>query len=420
MNFIRVCGGNRLRGTLRVQGAKNAALPILAATLLCGERCELRGCPDISDVHTAVAILRSLGCEAAFDQGIVTVDAKNACITQIAPALAGRMRSSVTFLGPLLARFGAACVPLPGGCVLGTRPLDLHLAGLEALGAEASCAGGAIVCRGRLHGGTVILRYPSVGATENLMLAACGACAPVTVLGAAKEPEIEDLAGFLNACGADVRGAGSARICVHRGVRHGCVYDILSDRMAAASYLCVAAACGGSLTLLGARPAQIKPVLDTLCAAGCRISAENDRITLAADALHAAPPVVTGPYPAFPTDAQAPVMAALLRAEGTTVFDETVFENRYRHVPALCRLGADIRVQGSIASVRGVCSLRGAVMEATDLRGGAAMLIAALSAEGESRIYAPEHLARGYEHLTENLTALGARITNEAASLTKK
>lgn len=413
MEFIRVCGGSKLQGTMRVQGAKNAVLPILAATLCTRASCELRGCPDITDVHTALEILRALGCAAAFAKGDIQVDARQASAGEISPALAGKMRSSVTFLGALLSCFGAACLPLPGGCVLGARPLDLHLQGLEALGAKVQLSDDRLRCRGRLKGGTVILRYPSVGATENLLLAALGASEPVTILGAAREPEIEDLANFLNACGAKVSGAGSSRIRVRSGVRRGCVYRVMPDRMAAASCLCAAAATGGSVRLKNARPEHLLPVLRTLTAAGCDIETAEDMIRLRAGALRAVPPIVTAPYPGFPTDAQAPVMAALLKAEGTTVFDETVFENRYRHVPALRRLGAQIRVRGSIASVRGVRRLYGADMTATDLRGGAAMLIAALSAEGESRIYAPEHLARGYEHVTENLRSLGAVLSTE-------
>lgn len=413
MSYIRVTGGKPLRGTLAVQGAKNAVLPILAATLCTRSRCVLRGCPEISDVHSAIEILRALGCAAEMQNDTVTVDAAQASGCEIAPELARKMRSSVTFLGALVACCGAARVPLPGGCVLGKRPLDLHLQGLEALGTEVLLEDGCLLCRGKPRGGTALLRYPSVGATENLMLAALGAGETVTILGAAKEPEIEDLASFLNACGADVRGAGSNRIQVFSAPKRGCEYSVLPDRMAAASYLCAAAAVGGDLCLTRVRPEHLRPVLDTLFAAGCEVEASEDRICLRAAALQAPPPIVTAPYPGFPTDAQAPVMAALLRASGTTVFDETVFEDRYRHVPALRQLGAEIRVCGSIASVRGVETLTGADMTATDLRGGAAMLIAALSARGESRIFAPEHLARGYEHLTENLRALGAEVTLE-------
>ena len=413
MPCIRVIGGRPLHGCLSIQGAKNAVLPIMAATLCTKGRCTLLGCPDICDVHTAIEILQTLGCEAEFDHGTVRIDTGARSGAAIPPPLAEKMRSSVTFLGALMSAAGEATVPLPGGCVLGARPLDLHLSGLQTLGAEVSAEDGTIRCRGRLCGGTVVLRYPSVGATENLMLAALDAEAPVTIIGAAKEPEIVDLGDFLNACGAQVSGAGSATIRVSGGAKQGCTYRVMPDRMAAASYLCAAAASGGSLTLTETEPTQIEAVLSVLRASGCEIETAPGRIALKAGALRAVPPVVTGPYPAFPTDAQAPVMAALCRAEGVTVFDETVFENRYRHVPALVRLGADIQVSGSIARVRGVRSLHGADMIATDLRGGAAMLIAALSAEGESRIFEPRHLLRGYEHICANLRSVGAEVTAE-------
>ncbi len=411
MSFIQVRGGRPLRGTLAVQGSKNAALPLLAATLCTGKRCTLRGCPDISDVHTAIEILKALGCAATFDRSGATIDAGSLCCAALPPEPAGKMRASVSFLGALVCACGEASVPLPGGCVLGARPLDLHLSGLEALGATIDVDGSTIRCRGPLRGGTVILRYPSVGATENLLLAGCGAQGPVTILGAAREPEIEDLAGFLNRCGADIRGAGTGHIRILRGPDRGADYRVMPDRMAAASWLCAAAAAGGEIRLTGIRPDTLAPVLTALQAAGCSVQTTDSRIWLSAGPLQAIAPVVTGPYPDFPTDAQAPLMAALLRARGVTVFCETVFENRYRHVPALRALGADIRVSGRVASVRGVSRLRGAEMEATDLRGGMAMLIAALSAEGVSRIMDAQHLSRGYEQLCEGCRRLGADVT---------
>ncbi len=408
MEYLRIVGGRPLNGTLTVQGSKNAVLPILAAALLTKDRCLLTGCPDISDVHTALVILQTLGCSASFSDGSVTLDAA-ACSGRIPPRLAADMRASVIFLGALLARNGEAEVPLPGGCVLGLRPLDLHLKGLQALGVRVTCAEDWIFCRGPVHGGTVLLRYPSVGATENLILAGCAAKTPVTILGAAREPEIEALADFLNACGAEVRGAGSSRIRIMKGPQHGCRYAVPTDRIAAATWLCAAAACPGQIRLRHVVPSELKPVLSVLRDAGCEIEIGEQEIFMKAGPLRAVRPIVTGPYPAFPTDVQAPMMAALLKAEGTTVFDETVFENRFRHVPALVRLGADIRVCGRIASVRGVRMLLGCEMEATDLRGGAAMLIAALSAEGESRILQTQHLRRGYAQLCQTVNSLGGK-----------
>lgn len=408
MNYLRVRGGRPLRGTLAVQGSKNAALPILAATLCTGASCTLRGCPDIRDVHTAIDILRILGCTAEFDRGTVRVDAASAGQASVPDALAGKMRASVLFLGPLLATRGRAELPLPGGCVLGKRPLDLHLRGLETLGISTEVDSGTIRCAGAVQSGTVLLRYPSVGATENLLLAACGARGPVTLIGAAREPEIVDLARFLSACGAKITGAGSTVIRVTAGPCRGCDYRVMPDRMAAATWLCAAQTSGGDLTLTGISPTLLRPVTDALAAAGAQLTKGTDRIRLQASPLHAIGPIVTAPHPGFPTDAQAPLMAALLRAEGTTLFAETVFENRFRHVSALQKLGADVRVSGSVACVRGVLALHGADLEATDLRGGAAMLLAALGAEGESRIFAPEHLSRGYDDLLNTLTKLGA------------
>lgn len=412
MGWIRITGGRPLHGCLTVQGSKNAALPILAATLATKDRCVLHGCPDIQDVHTALALLRGLGCRAAFDGGTVTVDARERQGCAPDPALAGRMRASVLLLGALLAAEGRARIPLPGGCVLGARPLDLHLQALQALGASVEQEPAQLVCSApKLRGGTVLLRYPSVGATENLMLAALAASGQVTIVGAAREPEIADLAAFLRACGAQVSGAGSSVVKIFPGRLHGCSYTVMPDRMAAATLLCAAASAGGCVRLENVRPQELEPVLETLRRAGCELAREQTALELRAGALHAAPPVVTAPYPGFPTDAQAPMMAALLRAEGVSVFDETVFEDRYRHVPALRRLGAQIEIAGAVARVRGVRRLHGAELTATDLRGGAAMLIAALAAEGESRLLETQHLLRGYERLPERLRRLGAQVT---------
>ena len=411
MGSLQIVGGERLHGSLRIQGAKNAALPILAATLLCGDRCEIENCPDIRDVHSLLELLRQLGCRAELRDGVAAVDTAGLCNTRPDAALAGRLRASVLLLGALLGASGEAHIPLPGGCALGARPLDLHLRTLEALGVRLRCDGEGIHGCGRPEGGAAFLRYPSVGATENLLLAACAAKAPVTILGAAKEPEIADLAAFLCACGARIQGAGGAVLRVEPAPLHGCRYRVMPDRMAAATWLCALAACGGEAELHALRPAELDAVCRVLRGAGCRLESDGDRIRICASTLRAPAPIVTGPYPAFPTDAQAPVMAALLRAEGTTVFYETVFEDRYRHVPALRRLGAQIELAGRAAGVRGVPALHGAELTATDLRGGAAMLIAALSAEGESILHGTEHLQRGYEALLPSLSSLGAHIT---------
>ncbi len=410
METLTILGGQPLRGTLAVQGSKNAVLPILAAAAAIPGRFALTNFPPIRDGIVTRELLEGLGVRTFLRGDCLRLDSTGPVGSAPDPKLAGRLRSSVLFLGALLARNGKAAIPLPGGCVLGARPLDLHLTALEALGVCVRCEPGRLVCAGRPRGGTVLLRYPSVGATENLMLAALGAAGPVCILGAAREPEIRDLADFLTACGARIRGAGTACLRIEPAPLHGAAHRVLPDRMEAATWLCAAAATGGSLTLTGLRPDHLRPVLKTLSRAGCRITEQSGRLTLCAGPLRAAGPVVTGPYPAFPTDAQAPVMAALLRAAGSTVFEETVFEARFRHVPALRALGADIETAGQLARVRGVKSLHGARIAATDLRGAAAMVIAALAAEGETTLSQAWHLDRGYGDFVERLQSLGAEV----------
>lgn len=408
MDTIYITGGRPLRGTLTVQGSKNAVLPILAAAAAIPGRFALRNCPAIRDVAVTRALLEGLGLRSTEADGLVTVDSRGPLFAAPDPALAGKLRSSVLLLGALLARLGRAEIPLPGGCFLGSRPLDLHLTALENLGVEIDLAEGRLLCRGRPRSGTVIFPYPSVGATENLILAALGADGPVRLIGAAREPEIRDLAAFLTACGARISGAGTPCIRIEPAPLHGAVHRILPDRMEAATWLCAAAATGGELTLREAQPEQLRPVLKILQAAGCEIRETDAELTLRAGPLRAAGTVVTGPYPAFPTDAQAPVMAALLRAAGLTLFQETVFSDRFRHVPALRAMGANIETAGDLARVRGVPALHGAAVTATDLRGAAAMVIAALSAQGESVIRDAWHLDRGYGHLIGRLRSLGA------------
>ena len=416
MESITISGGKRLCGTLELSGSKNAVLPILAATAAIGEPCEISNCPSIRDVDTALEILDYLGCRVQKSGHTVTVDASRRTGAAVPEDLSLQMRSSVLFLGALAGAGQKTELHTPGGCVLGKRPIDLHLSGLQTLGAQITVEGSRILCReGRLTGGTVLLPYPSVGATENLMLAALGAAAPVMIVGAAREPEIADLADFLTACGASVIGAGTSAIRISGGKLHGARYGVMPDRMEAVTYLSAAASAGGDLTVTGAVPGHITPVLQFLRSAGCKITCGEDRIRLECDRLCAGRPVLTGPYPAFPTDAQPTVMAAMLKAEGVTVFAETVFENRFRQVPELRKLGADITVAGRIAAVRGVKTLHSAQMNATDLRGGAAMLVAALGAEGMSTVTHLQYVERGYEKLTEKLRAIGAEITEETS-----
>lgn len=413
MSQLLLSGGRRLDGEVRVQGAKNSVLPILAATLLTGDETVLQNCPRLRDVDASVRILQELGCEARWEDGRLCIDTGGLNGCGISDILMREMRSSAIFLGAILARCGQAEISYPGGCELGPRPIDLHLAGLRDLGAEIDDTGGVLHCRAaRLRGREIVLSLPSVGATENLMLAACGAEGVTSICNAAREPEIVDLQGFLNACGARVSGAGSSAVTVEGGRKlHGCTYPVMPDRIVAATYLCAAASAGGAVRLRGARETHLSTVTAVLREAGCDITSDRAGIAcVCRRSLRAVRPVRTAPYPGFPTDAQAVLMAALLRSRGATVFEENIFENRYRHVDELTRMGADIRVSGRTAVVTGVETLHGAPVYCTDLRGGAALCIAALAAEGETRVGETAHIDRGYEDIARDLRQLGAEV----------
>ncbi len=416
MDIWHIRGGRRLEGSCRIQGSKNAALPILAAAVLCPGRCELLHVPKLSDVDAALRILCHLGCRVQREEDRVLIDSSTLSNCAVPHSLMAEMRSSILFLGALLARSREARLSAPGGCRLGKRPIDLHLMALRRLGAEIREEDGELLCRTpRLQGSEILLPFPSVGATENALLAACGAKGETVIRGAAREPEIAALAGFLEAAGAQIHGAGSDTIRICGFTPRKCVqYRIPGDRIAAATMACAVVACGGDVTLSGAEPGQISAVLHFLNAAGCDIIPDNHALRLcAAGRPTAVGPVVTAPYPGFPTDAQPLLMAALLRGRGRTLMRETIFEDRFRHVPELNRLGARIRVQGQTAEILGVEKLHGDTLHATDLRGGAAMLLAALSAEGESVVLDEGHIRRGYEDLDLCLEDLGASITLE-------
>lgn len=413
MPYLSLEGGRPLAGEVVVQGAKNSILPILAASVLSGGVCRIRGCPRLSDVATTIEILRHLGCRVWWEDADLLVDAAVLSRWDIPDALMRRMRSSVIFLGAILSRCGRAEISYPGGCELGPRPIDLHLAALRTLGAEVCERGGNISCSGgQMRGGQIVLSLPSVGATENAILAACSAQGTTVISNAAREPEIRDLQEFLCAMGASVRGAGSSSIVVE-GTRplHGCDHRVIGDRIVAATYLAAAAGAGGDICLRGVEPGHLSTVTAALLQAGCRIRCEDDRIHLENHGrLKAVAPIRTSPYPGFPTDAQAVLMAALTRSQGTTVFVENMFENRYRHVAELRRMGADVRPEGRVAVVCGVEQLRGAQVNATDLRGGAALVVAGLQAQGTTKIGDIHHILRGYADLVGDLTQLGARI----------
>ena len=414
MSHLEIRGGVPLSGRLRVQGAKNSVLPILAAALLAPGQSILHNCPRLSDVEATGKILRLLGCGVEREEKTLLVDASQPTGWTIPDPLMREMRSSVIFLGAMLARLGRAELSYPGGCELGPRPIDLHLAALRSLGAEIVEEQGRLRCTvgSGLVGRELCLSIPSVGATENAMLCACGAEGVTVICNAAREPEIVDLQAFLRALGADVRGAGTSVITV-RGKKplHGGEHTVMPDRIVAATLLTAVAAAGGEAELLGIDYRQLSTVTAVLTEAGCRIRSGSDSIHICREApLRGVRPIRTAPYPGFPTDAQPPVMAALCRGTGTTVFVENMFESRYRHVDELSRMGADIRVEGKVAVVCGVERLHGAALQAADLRGGAALVVAALGAEGRSEITGLHHMDRGYYGLEDTLRGLGADI----------
>ena len=412
MSYYVVQGGQTLRGSVPISGAKNSVLPILAATLLNGGRNVLHNCPDLRDVRSAIQILEHLGCKVSREGDTVTVDSTVVDRWDVPHELMREMRSSVIFLGPILARCGRARLSLPGGCDIGQRPIDLHLTALRKLGTVIREQGGDILCEASdLQGRDIILSFPSVGATENTLLTAT-ACSGVTrIINAAREPEIADLQEFLCKAGALVSGGGESVITVsgttpRRDVEH----TILPDRIEAATFLCATAACGGEVTLTGVEPEHVGTVIQCLRDGGCAVRSAGRTITLLApQRLGSMPTVRTMPYPGFPTDSQAPLMAAACTAQGSALFIETIFENRFRHAAELQRMGADIRISGRTALVTGR-QLHGARVRSTDLRGGAALVVAALAAQGESRVEALIHIDRGYEHFAEKLTGLGAKI----------
>ena len=418
MSVMYIRGGGPLEGELAVHGAKNSVLPILAACLLARGPVVLHNCPRLTDVTAALGILRRLGCKAEQEGHTVIVDPSGASGCSISEEQMRAMRSSIIFLGPLLARTGEAHLTYPGGCELGPRPIDLHLAAIRAMGCEIREDRG-IHCQGRPRGGEVQLALPSVGATENAMLCAVGASGPTTISNAAREPEIGDLQSFLNRLGAAVRGAGSSTITVEGGrALSGGEFTVMGDRIVAATLLSAGAAAGGRVGLSGVDWRHLATVLSVLHQAGCRVESRLEYVELKRDRnvpLKAVPTIRTAPYPGFPTDAQAPVMAALAASQGCTLFVEAMFDSRYRHVPELIRMGADITTEGRVALVRGVERLRGARVEASDLRGGGALAAAALGAEGTTVLSGLNHIDRGYEGMEEMLRALGADVERREA-----
>ena len=404
----------RLRGEASVQGSKNSALPILAATLLSGEESIIHNCPDLSDVIGSVNILRYLGCNVSFTNNTLVCDSRGLCRTDIPNSLMREMRSSIIFLGALLARAGTAEMCFPGGCEIGPRPIDLHLKALSELGVEIKDEHGVFRCTAPngLHGTNISLSFPSVGATENIMICASMAEGTTIITNAAREPEICDLADYLNSCGAKVSGAGEGTIIIDGAEKlHGVSHSVIPDRIAAATLLSCCAATGGKIRLNRSIPSHLGAVLSIFEECGCDVDIQGSSIVMDSPHRLSAPKIVrTMPYPGFPTDAQAPVMAMIAGSRGTTLFVENIFENRYLHVGGLLRMGANIKVEGRVAVSQGVELLHGAEVEAMDLRGAAALITAGLGAEGRTTVEGLKFLDRGYENIEVTLTRLGGEV----------
>lgn len=407
-------GGSVLKGEINLQGAKNSSLPILAGTFLADGESVINNCPKLSDIYSACRILTHLGCRCSTAGNTVTVSGGNYGISSIPDELMREMRSSIVFLGAVLGRYGRCSLSLPGGCELGPRPVDMHLSSLRRMGVTICEKYGMIECRAEngLKGAKISLQFPSVGATENIILAGVTANGVTEIHNAAREPEITDLADYLIKCGAKIKGAGESTIIIE-GVKKlkGCEYEVMPDRIAAATYIAAAAASGGEIKINKIRYSDVDSFTNIFEQMGCRIYSYKDMMYVKApESIKSVKNIRTMPYPGFPTDAQAVVMAVLCKADGTSIFEENIFESRYKHVDGLLRMGADIKVSGKTAIVEGRKKLYGTRVSATDLRGGAAMVIAGLSAEGITEISDISHIDRGYEAIENVLSALGAEI----------
>jgi len=414
MDKIRIHGGRPLSGSIKISGSKNSALPILAATLLTREPCTIRRVPDLSDTHYMLQILKHLGAEVERASGTVTIAA--AKIDSIAPYdVVRKMRASVCVIGPLLGRCKEATVSLPGGCVIGDRPIDLHLKGFEALGSAVRVEGGNIkVFAPKLTGAVINLRGkfgPTVLGTDNVMMAAALAEGTTVIEGAAQEPEVVDLANFLNKMGAKIEGAGTRRIIVE-GVKelHGAEHDIIPDRIEAGTFLVAGAICGKGITIKRADPEHVTAVTNALSSCGFRIETKKDAISVFPNGAAKPVELATEPYPGFPTDMQAQMCALLSTTKGISVITENVFPQRYMHVAELKRMGAHVDLEGPTAVIQGVDRLLGAPVMASDLRASAALVLAGLKADGITEVSRVYHIDRGYEHLDEKLSELGAHI----------
>lgn len=407
-------GGKSLSGTVSVHGAKNSSLPILAATLMCHGTSTIHNCPALSDVYSALRILSSLGCKCKREGNSVTVNASDASGYEVSETLMREMRSSIIFLGAILSRLGRCRLSFPGGCELGPRPIDIHLHALKKLGVKIIEDHGVLDCTlsSRPVGTDITLPLPSVGATENIMLLASTCLGTTVIRNAAKEPEISDLASFLNSAGAEVSGAGSTTVYIKGADRlHSCEHSVMPDRIVAATYMGAAAITGGEVMIEHVTPSDMYSTMAVFEQMGCGVYPYADRIFITAKKpLRAVKTIRTTFYPGFPTDCQPIVMAALCKAKGTSMIVENIFENRFRAAGELLRMGADIKAEGKVAVIEGVASLSGASVVAHDLRAGAALVLAGLAAEGTTTVSGVNYIDRGYERIEHELSGLGAKI----------
>jgi UDP-N-acetylglucosamine 1-carboxyvinyltransferase len=414
MDKLIIEGGVPLSGQVRVNGSKNAALPILLACMLVPEQITLHSIPNLRDIATTMNLLHLLGCETDQSNGQITVRAGRDLHPEAPYDLVRTMRASVLCLGPLLARLGRAKVALPGGCAIGTRPVDLHLRALERMGAVMDIDSGYIDARcQRLHGAHITFDFPTVGGTENLLMAAALAEGETVLENAAREPEVQDLANFLNSCGARIQGQGTSIIRI-QGVNslHGCTYPVMPDRIEAGTYMLAAAITNGDLEVVNCPLEATETTISKLQEMGGQVTTGDRRVRVRGGELQGVD-IVTRPYPGFPTDMQAQFMALMCVAQGSGTIQETIFENRFMHAMELMRLGASIRISGDTAVIRGGRPLRGATLMASDLRASASLVLAGLAAQGRTEIRRIYHLDRGYERMEDKLARVGAKIWRE-------
>lgn len=415
MSCIYIEGGHKLNGEIDLQGAKNSCLPILAGTLVGKGVSVIHNCPKLADVKAAIKILTSLGCKTYWEGDNLVVDANDVNCDTISENLMREMRSSIVFLGAIISRMGTAELSSPGGCELGPRPIDLHIYGLKRLGVDITEERGTIKCRvkNKLKGTKIVLPFPSVGATENIIIAAVMAQGETSIHNAAQEPEIIDLANYLNSRGANIKGAGESLIVINGVKKLGNTeHTVIPDRIVATTYLSAVAMTTGDVLLNKVNTQDLDSVIPVLEEMGSRIFVEKDKIRIISkDRVKPIKTIRTMPYPGFPTDAQAPIMAVASIANGTSIFVENIFENRYKHAIELNRMGADIKIEGKVAIVKGVNKLFGTTVKAQDLRGGASLVLAGLVADGVTKVEDIHHIERGYEDINKVFRKLGANIS---------